>query len=83
MAEHQNLHLSGVRKRKQAEQIHCKELQSKHDQRASQSNRGTDRRPNQEPHASDGNPNQEHHQCHKRNDVPDHEQAESTQQSIK
>jgi hypothetical protein len=62
-----------AQKKTSAEQTHCKEFQSKHDQGVSQSNEETDCLPNQDPYMPDGNTHQKHHQCHEGNDVPHQE----------
>jgi hypothetical protein len=83
MGKHQNFHLSGILKGKQAEQTYCKEVQSKQHQRASQSNRRTHCCPNQKPHMPSGKSNQKHHHCNEGNDVLSQKQPASSQQPIK
>jgi hypothetical protein len=83
MGKHQNCHLIGILKGKQAEQTYCKEVQSKQHQRASQSNGRTHCFTNQNPHAPNGNSNQKHNWRNEGNDVPDRKQPASSQQPIK
>jgi hypothetical protein len=82
MGKHQNFHLIGVCKGKQAEQTYCKEFQSEQHQQASQSNGRTHCCTNQKPHALNGSSNQKHHQRDEGNDVLDKKQPASSQQLV-
>ncbi len=82
MSDHQNFHLVGICKGKQAEQIYCKEVQSKQHWRTSQSNRRAHCCTNQKPHMLYWNSNQKHHQRDEGNDVCDKKQlAPNNQQA--